>query len=117
MTTKQELFQANVELERKNKDLGESLADWIDTNAKTLRKVVELESKLKEMECNQRDDQSIIKQVRFACSHRIRVTHDCDVSEQWVVKDDGKSERVPVCEEVRFLREIVRLCQSNELPF
>ncbi len=74
---------------------------------------VELEAAKRDL----RGEQSIIKQIRFACSHRIKVSYDCDVERDWTHNDKGESIPVPVCEEVRFLREIVRLCGSNEVPF
>lgn len=60
---------------------------------------------------------SIIRKIRFACETRIKVTHDCDVSIEWSVDGNGQSKPVPVCEDVRFLREIVSLCRSNDAPF
>lgn len=117
MTTKAYLESKLEECRRMNQEL-QAQCNELDgklhlMSMKLKQADVELEAAKRDL----RDDQSIIKQIRFACSHRIKVTHDCDVSQEWTVTDSGESVPVPVCEEVRFLREIVRLCKCNELPF
>ena len=118
-------------LRRKNDDLSinnthfeSQLQQWSERYNECHAELIETSEKLNEatsrvaaIERDLRDEQSVISRIRFACAHRIKVAHDCDVSTEWKVTNDGESIPVPVCEEVRFLREIVRLCKSNELPF